>query len=113
MYQVSYSREWHFFEIVFFIIIGVFGGLSGAFFIKMSLYIQKLRANHPWIRDWPVFQVSVIAFVTAFLSYLNEFTRVDSSELLENLFRECTESNFNGLCEYLVYNLVSINLLLL
>src|SRR5690606_30286910 len=40
MFQVSYERSWHFFEIFFFIIIGIFGGLYGAFVIKWNIRAQ-------------------------------------------------------------------------
>lgn len=36
LFQVTYDRDWHFFEIIFFIIIGIFG----VRFISLSLFIQ-------------------------------------------------------------------------
>ena len=44
-------------------------------------------------------QVVMVAWFTAVISYFNIFTRGDSTELLEYLFRECDESNFKGICE--------------
>ncbi|KAJ3214412.1 hypothetical protein HDU67_001699 [Dinochytrium kinnereticum] len=73
-------------------------GLSGAFFVKMSQYAQRYRKKFS-TKDQPILEVAVIAAGTAVVCYLNGFTRVDSSELLEYLFKECSESDFNGLCE--------------
>jgi chloride channel 3/4/5 len=41
MFQVKYDRSWHFFEILFYLIIGVFGGLYGAFVIKWNLRVYR------------------------------------------------------------------------
>jgi chloride channel 3/4/5 len=100
MYQVSYSRDWRFFEFIFFIILGVFGGLSGAFLIHASIWFEKRKKDSWWWLINPIVQVILVALVTAVVSYFNVYTRVDSSELLESLFRECSESNFKGICEY-------------
>ncbi|KAJ3098681.1 glycerol ethanol, ferric requiring protein [Phlyctochytrium planicorne] len=73
-------------------------GLSGAIFIRLSQYAQAYRQKL-WTKDKPILEVLIIAAGTAVVCYLNGFTRVDSSELLEYLFKECTESEFNGLCD--------------
>lgn len=115
MLQVSYSRDWHFFEFGFFMVLGVFGGLSGALLIRASLVFQQWKSKgvlgsglvavvSRWVRNlWPVnpvSQVLVVAWITSLLSYINPFTRSDSSELLEYLFRECSEANYMGICGY-------------
>ncbi|KAI9098100.1 chloride channel [Phlyctochytrium arcticum] len=97
LYQVSYSRPWHFFEIIFFVILGVFGGLCGVLLIRGNQLVQRYR-KYSWLKDIPLQEVAVLAGVTAVFSYLNNFTRVDSSDLLEALFRECEEADFHGLC---------------
>ncbi|KAJ3265912.1 Muskelin 1, intracellular mediator containing kelch motif [Chytriomyces hyalinus] len=96
--EVTYTRNWHFFETGAFLILGVFGGLSGAFVIKMAGFVGRLR-KRSWVRLFPVREVVVIASMTALIGYLNPFTRIDSSELLEVLFKECEEFDFNGMCK--------------
>ncbi|KAJ3181823.1 glycerol ethanol, ferric requiring protein [Gaertneriomyces sp. JEL0708] len=97
LYQVSYSRPWHFFEILFFLILGIFGGLSGALFVKASKQMLKFRKSSR-LAAAPLREAILIALATAMLCYFNDFTRVDSSDLLEALFRECEEADFHGLC---------------
>ncbi|TPX38885.1 hypothetical protein SeMB42_g06130 [Synchytrium endobioticum] len=90
MYEVKYTRPWHFFELFPFLLLGVFGGLSGAFFIRMNLVMQALRKPaYSWSKRHPVLEVAVASVVTAIFCYFNIFTRIDSNELLEALFREC------------------------
>ena len=77
LYQVSITRNWHFFEILFFAILGAFGGLSGALFIRANMYIQKLKKTAPWNKLAPVTEILVLVIGTAVVAYLNEFTRLE------------------------------------
>ncbi|KAJ3032750.1 glycerol ethanol, ferric requiring protein [Rhizophlyctis rosea] len=98
LYQVSYSRDWHLFEIVFFLILGIFGGITGALAIRFNILVQQFRRRTAWLKDHPVREVAGLSLVTAGVCYLNVYTRADASELLENLFKECRESDFHGVC---------------
>ncbi|KAJ3126008.1 glycerol ethanol, ferric requiring protein [Nowakowskiella sp. JEL0407] len=98
MYAVTYSRNWHYFELLFFVVLGLFGGLSGAFFIRMNMRVQAYRQTS-WLKKYPMLEVVGLGGVTAAFCYFNSFTRVDSSELLEYLFKECTENDFFGICD--------------
>ncbi|KAJ3273368.1 glycerol ethanol, ferric requiring protein, partial [Borealophlyctis nickersoniae] len=100
LYQVTYDRDWHFFEMILFVVIGIFGGLSGALLIRLNMRIQSLRRTHAWFKALdPVKEVAAVACLTAVICWFNIFTRVDASELLEHLFKECKESDFHGLCD--------------
>ncbi|TPX62521.1 hypothetical protein PhCBS80983_g00259 [Powellomyces hirtus] len=97
LYAVTYSRPWHFFELIFFIVLGVFGGLIGVLLIAVNRRVQLFRKKSV-LKLHPLREVAVLAAGTAFICYLNIFTRVDSSDLLEGLFRECEEADFHGIC---------------
>ncbi|KAH0605483.1 uncharacterized protein H6S33_004705 [Morchella sextelata] len=98
MFQVSYDRDWHFFEVVFFVIIGVFGGLYGEFVIKWNLRAQSFRKRY--LKEYAIAEVTFLAGVTAVICYANMFLRIDMTESMEILFRECEGGHdYNGLCE--------------
>lgn len=40
---VTYDRDWHAFELVGYVLLGVFGGVYGALFCKVSFYLPPLR----------------------------------------------------------------------
>ncbi|KAI1316774.1 hypothetical protein EDD11_009512 [Mortierella claussenii] len=99
VFQVSYDRDWHGFEMIFYMLLGILGGLWGAFFIRMNLRLAAFRKTS-WLRIFPIYEVFAITLLTAAVGYLSIFTRVQSPELLANLFRECDGgANYHGLCD--------------
>ncbi|KAF9584268.1 glycerol ethanol, ferric requiring protein [Lunasporangiospora selenospora] len=98
MFQVSYDRDWHFFEIIFFIFLGVFGGLYGAFIIKYNLKVQHVRKKY--LGDYGVIEAATLAFITCMFAYWNIFMKIDMAESMSILFRECEGSeDYMGLCQ--------------
>ncbi|MCJ1312222.1 glycerol ethanol, ferric requiring protein [Agyrium rufum] len=98
MFEVRYDRSWHFFEIIFFIIIGIFGGLYGAFVMKWNLRVQAFRKKY--LSKHAVLEATLLAGATALLCFPNPFLKIDMTESLEFLFLECEGAyDYNGLCE--------------
>ncbi len=98
MFQVHYDRSWHFFEVVFYIIIGVFGGLYGAFVIKWNLRAQAFRKKY--LTKYAILEATLLATGTAIICYPNMFLRIDMTESMEILFLECEGSeDYQGLCD--------------
>ncbi|KAI9831724.1 MAG: glycerol ethanol, ferric requiring protein [Phylliscum demangeonii] len=97
MFQVRYDRSWHFFEMFFFIIIGVFGGLYGAFVMKWNLRAQAFRKRY--LTRYAVAEATILAAATAIVCYPNKFLRIDMTESMEDLFLECEGGHdYDGLC---------------
>ncbi|PVI03175.1 voltage gated chloride channel [Periconia macrospinosa] len=98
MFQVKYDRSWHFFEILFYLIIGVFGGLYGAFVIKWNLKVQVFRKKY--LSQYPITEAVTLAVLTAIVCYPNMFLRIDMTESMEILFLECKSGHdYDELCE--------------
>ncbi|KAL1935811.1 hypothetical protein VTP01DRAFT_4951 [Rhizomucor pusillus] len=100
MFQVSYDREWHSFEYLFVIFIGIFGGLYGALVIKYNLLVAQFRKQY--LKNRPVIEVAILAFTTALVAYPNVFMRIDMTEIMGILFHECQGSDsedYYGLCQ--------------
>ncbi|KAI9353711.1 putative voltage gated chloride channel [Obelidium mucronatum] len=72
--EVSFSRNWLFFETTGFLLLGVFGGLSGAFVIRMSQKAARFRKSG-WVKTHPILEVVIVASFTAFVGYINPLTR--------------------------------------
>jgi chloride channel 3/4/5 len=98
MFQVHYNMDWHFFEIFFYAIVGCFGGLYGAFVIKWNLRAQSFRKTY--LGKYAVLEVAVLAAATGLIGYFNAFIRIDMTESMEILFKECeVKHDYDGLCQ--------------
>ncbi|RKP37067.1 chloride channel [Dimargaris cristalligena] len=96
MFQAYYDKDWHFFEVIFFIIIGIFGALYGALVIKFNIKVAAFRKRY--LKPYAMTEVSVLALSTAIICYLNIFLRNDMSEVLSYLLRSCKDGDYSGLC---------------
>jgi chloride channel 3/4/5 len=98
MFQVRYDRSWHFFEVIFYVILGIFGGLYGAFVIKWNLRAQAFRKKY--LTKYALLEATLLAIGTAIICYPNMFLRIDMTESMEILFLECEGAeDYNGLCD--------------
>lgn len=100
LFQVTYVDDaWRAFELVPWLFLGVIGGVLGSLLIKMNVQIALYRRNSA-LHDWPILEVIGVTAITAAISYLIVFTRVQTSELVANLFQECdpAKGDYHGLC---------------
>ncbi|KAF5354712.1 hypothetical protein D9756_005341 [Leucocoprinus leucothites] len=102
LFQVTYDKDWRAFELIPFIILGIFGGVYGAYFSKLNYRWGKHVRNKTWLIRHPLLEVLLITSVTTLLCFLNPFTRMGGPELVYNLFSECRpdyDDNYSlGLC---------------
>ncbi|KAI0645812.1 chloride channel [Trametes meyenii] len=101
LFQVTYDKDWHAYELVPFLLLGVFGGVYGAWFSKLNYRWTRDVRNGTWLKRYPVVEVILVTLVTAMLSFLNPYTRMGGTELVYNLFAECRSGSPNthsGLC---------------
>ncbi|OBT86110.1 hypothetical protein VE02_05410 [Pseudogymnoascus sp. 03VT05] len=99
LYQVTYTTGFHGFEMVPFVILGIFGGIYGGLFIKANMAVASWKKSTTWLPG-PVTLVVVVALLTALINYPNIYMRAQTSELVYSLFAECStivDDQF-GLC---------------
>ena len=99
MFYVDYTRPWILFELLPFALLGAFGGIIGSMFIKFNVRWCYTRKSSI-LAQYPVTEVLAIAFITSFIGYPNEFTRMNSSELIKLLFSPCGIADVSMLCDY-------------
>ncbi|PPQ62897.1 hypothetical protein CVT24_006295 [Panaeolus cyanescens] len=100
LFQVTFvSDTWRAFELIPWIALGIMGGVLGSLLIRLNVEIALYRRNSI-LHGWPVMEVISVSAVTASISYLIVFARVQTSELVANLFQECdpTKPDYHGLC---------------
>ncbi|KAJ1969589.1 glycerol ethanol, ferric requiring protein, partial [Dimargaris verticillata] len=96
MFQASYDKDWHLFEMIFYVMLGIFGGVFGAVVIKFNVKAAEFRKKH--LQAYPLTEVAVLAVGTAIVCYLNIFLRNDMAEVMSYMLKECRESDYSGLC---------------
>ncbi|XP_048826153.1 H(+)/Cl(-) exchange transporter 3 isoform X6 [Brienomyrus brachyistius] len=99
LFYVEYHTPWYLFELVPFILLGVFGGLWGALFIRANIAWCRRRKS-TYLGKYPVLEVITVAVITAVLAYPNPYTRQNTSELVKELFTDCGPLESSQLCQY-------------
>jgi len=93
------DNTWRSFELIPWLVLGVMGGVLGSLLIKLNVAVALWRRNSA-LHDYPVLEVVCVSAITAAISYLIVFLRVQTSELVANLFQECDpiKGDYHGLC---------------
>ncbi|KAI0075781.1 hypothetical protein K474DRAFT_1362018 [Panus rudis PR-1116 ss-1] len=101
LFQVTYDKDWHAYELIFFLVLGVFGGVWGAYFSKLNYRWSRDVRGKTWLKTHPVLEVVLVTAVTTLFAFSNSYTRMGGTELVYNLFAECRSGSPNthsGLC---------------
>lgn len=100
LYQTKYTKDWHNFEILPYAMLGVLGGIYGGLFIKTNMAINRWKKSATWLPK-PIIQVLAVALLTALINYPNFYMKVQTTELVSNLFAECSKTFDDqlGLCK--------------
>ncbi|KAG7098607.1 hypothetical protein E1B28_000530 [Marasmius oreades] len=99
--QVTYEKDWHAYELLPFLLLGVFGGVYGAYFSKLNIRWSRYVRSGTWLRSHPIAEVLLVTLLTTMLCFLNPYTRMGGTELVYSLFAECRTGSTNthaGLC---------------
>uniref|UniRef100_A0A8C1HUP0 Chloride channel protein n=1 Tax=Cyprinus carpio carpio TaxID=630221 RepID=A0A8C1HUP0_CYPCA len=99
LFYVEYHTPWYLFELFPFILLGVFGGLWGAFFIRANIAWCRRRKSTRFGK-YPVLEVITVAAITAIVAFPNPYTRQNTSELIKELFTDCGPLESSQLCQY-------------
>lgn len=90
LFELDYFSDWTPIELVFFIMIGIAGGIFGALFVKfVHWWPKKFRTLKP-IKNHPVFEVFVVSALTGIITFWNPYTKQASAELVLDLATPCT-----------------------
>lgn len=96
LFEVKYGSDWRAAEMVFFVILGIAGGVFGAGMVHFIRWWPKVFRSRSWIKGKPVREVVIVAAVTAFVSYPNKYTKLAPAELLRDLATSCTADKWGS-----------------
>jgi chloride channel 3/4/5 len=72
-FQITYVHDFMWPEMIPFVFLGIIGGIFGALFIRINVYIQSLRSK-AW-SDYPIVEIAILALVTSLISIVSAFLR--------------------------------------
>ncbi|KAJ8591190.1 hypothetical protein M405DRAFT_735538 [Rhizopogon salebrosus TDB-379] len=101
LFQVTYDKDWHAYELIFFLLLGVLGGVYGAYFSKLNYRWSRDVRGGTWLKAHPIAEVILVTLATTVLCFLNRYASMGGTELVYNLFSECrtgSTNNHSGLC---------------
>lgn len=99
LFELKYTSDWESIELLFFIIIGLAGGIFGACFVKFVGYWPKKFRQNKLIKDHPLFEVVLIALLTGVITFWNPYTRQATTELVLDLATPCLSDELDrSLC---------------
>lgn len=99
LFYAGNRYQWFYFELIPFILLGILGGVFGAFFIKLNIAWCK-RRKQTRLGQYPVLEVMCIALITLLISYPNPYTRMPMSDLIRRLISQCDLDDESLLCNY-------------
>ncbi|KAH8924839.1 hypothetical protein BT69DRAFT_1261034 [Atractiella rhizophila] len=97
LFVVSSSQTFAVWESASWVLIGVAGGVFGYWFTRLNMEFANFR-KRSGVENYPVLEATTIAFFTALLSYLLEYMRLPTSELVALLFTDCDSDSSSSLC---------------
>jgi len=90
LFELEYYSDWKPIELIFFVILGMAGGIFGACFVKFINWWPRVFRKHRIIKQNPILEVGVIAIVTGLITFWNPYTKQASSELVLDLATSCS-----------------------
>lgn len=90
LFELKYYSDWRPIEFLFFVILGVAGGVFGACFVKFIKWWPRVFRKHRIIKQNPILEVGIIALVTGLITFWNPYTKQASSELVLDLATSCS-----------------------
>ncbi|ORX38562.1 chloride channel [Kockovaella imperatae] len=98
LFAVTYTKQYHYWEYIIFVLLGVFGGVYGAFFSRLNILWSKHIRQGTWVRYHPIIEVALVTALTTVVSFLNPYCRMGGTELVASLFAECHPGSSSPLC---------------
>lgn len=99
LFELNYSSDWNPIELVFFIVIGIAGGMFGALFVKFVSWWPKFFRQLKLIKNRPIFEVVLIALITGLVTFWNPYTKQATTELVLDLATSCSDNELDrSLC---------------
>lgn len=91
-------KEWTTSELPVFLVLGLIGGLYGAFFCTVNMVWSRTFRRSKFVASHQILEIAAVCLFTTAVSYWSDLTRMGSTELVDTLLSACTEESPASLC---------------
>ncbi|KAK6057741.1 hypothetical protein COOONC_04701 [Cooperia oncophora] len=95
LFHVDYMMKWTFVELIPFAGLGLFGGILGSLFIFGNIRWSRFRKTSKTLGGNPIYEVIVVTFLTAAISYFNPYMRKSASSMIKQVRKVFTLAKLN------------------
>ncbi|KAF2093067.1 hypothetical protein NA57DRAFT_49222 [Rhizodiscina lignyota] len=89
LFETDYRTSYLPIHYLVFVLLGVAGGLFGGVFCRLNFMWSKWFRQFWFVKDYPVFEVFLVAAATALLQFPNPLTRKSGDIIIKNLLVDC------------------------
>ena len=98
LFETDYGTSYDPVHYLVFVALGVTGGIFGGTFCKANFIWSKNFRSLSLIKQYPVFEVSLVVLATALLQYPNPMTREPGDVIIKNLLVDCRKPSSSWVC---------------
>ena len=91
LFETDYGTSYRPHHYLFFVLIGISGGLWGGTFTRANQIWARWFRNFHIIRHYPVFEAFLVIMITAGLQFPNPLTRAPGDVIIRNLLVNCAK----------------------
>ncbi|KAG9247322.1 chloride channel [Calycina marina] len=92
LFETNYGVDYNPIHYLAFVLLGIVGGIFGGLFCKANYLWAIHFRKYSLIKNYPVFELALVAVVTALLQYPNPLTREPGDIIIKNLLVDCRSS---------------------
>ena len=89
LFETNYNTRYEPVHYLVFVLLGVAGGIFGGLFCRLNFLWSKWFRSFWFIKEYPVFEVTLIVLVTTLLQFPSPLIRETGDEVIKNLFVNC------------------------
>ena len=98
LFETNYGTTYRPIHYLFFVILGLAGGLFGGVFCKANFLWSKSFRKYAIIKNHPVLEVFLVVLVTALVQYPNPLTRDAGDTTIKKLLVDCRKPSESWVC---------------
>lgn len=99
LFETNYGVNYDLVHYLVFILLGIFGGLFGGVFCLANFMWSNSFRQIPLIKRSPVFEVAMVALVTALLQFPNRLIRDTGDIVMQQLLVDCNHMEDDWICQ--------------